>query len=56
MGIYLVLSPHYSFQNTNYRDTKGLSQKTIMKIINKNLKNLIDTANNLLNLLYKIEL
>ena len=41
---------------SNARDINGLSQKIIMKIVNNNSKNLIDTANNFLKLLYKIEL
>ena len=41
---------------SNVRDINGLSQKIIMKIINNNSKKLIDTANNFLKLLYKIEL
>ena len=41
---------------SNARDINGLSQKIIMIIINNNSKNLVDTANNFLKLLYKIEL
>ena len=41
---------------SNARDINGLSQKIIMKIVNKNSKNIIDTATNFLKLLYKIEL
>ena len=44
------------FPKSNARDINGLSQKIIMKIINKNSKNLIDTANKFLNLLYKIQI
>ena len=41
---------------SNARDINSLSQKIIMKIVNNNSKNLIETAKNFLNLLYKIEL
>ena len=41
---------------SNARDINSLSQKIIMKIVNNNSKNLINTENNFIKLLYKIEL